>query len=476
MVEKKVDGILDIDVDNIDFSNPNELKILFVELLNAYGNSLNDNVKLIEIINKLKDEINCLKGEKGRPNFKPNKKDPPDNDGEDLEPTTKKKKTDERDRESKKPKIKIDREEILEFSEEEKKQLPEDVVFKGYRETITQDIKITTDNVLQKIPRWYSPSERKIYEPKEKGLGEFGSEIYSFVPLLYFLGRVPKDKITNILKEIGIIISGTKVLEIINGHEEQFSKEKEEIFQEGSKLTEYCNTDDTGIRINGKNCYANVYCNPFFTAFKINENKRRETIKEYLMSLGIAIPILAADDAPQFKEITKHFALCWVHEERHYKKLNPFIDYHKKLLKKFRKKIWDFYRKLKWYKENPKKSLRKKLRKEFDEIFSETNSYKDLADRIKLTNKKKKSLLLVLDYPEVPLHNNFSEQEIREIVIKGKVSGGLRSNKGVIAWENHFTILRTCRKQKISYWEYLKNFYGGIEQVPLAQRVAQCAT
>ena len=195
-----------------------------------------------------------------------------------------------------------------------------------------------------------------------------------------------------------------------------------------------------------------------------------------MRKLGIKIQILATDDAPQFKKISENLALCWVHEERHYKKMNPFIDYHKKLLKNFRRKIWDFYKKLKKYKENPKKIVKKDLEKEFDELFSESCSYKDLDDRIKLTKSKKESLLLVLDYPEVPLHNNFSEIEIRELVIKIKVSGCLRSDKGVIAWENHFTILRTCRKQNISYWQYLKNYYEGIKQVPLAKRVAQSTT
>src|SRR3989344_6724839 len=475
MVKKRGYEIMNIDLDKIDFSNPEELKILFSKLLNEYENSLNDNVKLIEIINKQKDEINRLNGEKGRPHFKPNKKDP-DNNEENLEYIPKKKKTDERDREPKKPKIKIDREEVLDFSDEEKEQLPDDVVFKGYRERIIQDIKITTDNVRQKISRYYSPSLGRTYELVKKGLNEFGPGIHSLTLLLYFKGRVPKDKITNLLQEIGIIISGTKVLEIINGHEEYFSKEKEDIFQEGVKLTQYINTDDTGIRKDGKNYYANVYCNPFFTVYKINENKKRETIKKYLRKLGIKIQILATDDAPQFKEITEDLALCWVHEERHYKKMNPFIDYHKKLLKNFRRKIWDFYKKLKKYKENPKKSVKKDLKKEFDELFSESCSYKDLDDRIKLTKNKKESLLLVLDYPEVPLHNNFSEIEIRELVIKRKVSGCLRSDKGVIAWENHFTILRTCRKQNISYWQYLKNYYEGIEQVPLAKRVAQSTT
>lgn len=472
MIKKELEEILSIDPDNIDFSDPEKVKSLFINLLNFCGQLLSNQAKLKEENQKLKDEINHLKGEKGKPNFKPNKKDPPD-DGE-LESSTKKKKSDERDREPKKPKIKIDREEVLEFSDVEKEQLPDDAIFKGYREKICQDIKITTNNTLFKIPRWYSPGEGKIYEPQQvKEIEEFGPGIHSFTQLLYFLGRVPKDKITSIFIEIGTIISGTKVLEIINGNEEDFSKEKENIFQEGVKLTNYCNTDDTGIRFGGKNCHANVYCNPFFTAFKINENKKRETIERYLNSLGIKIPILATDDAPQFKEITKYLALCWIHEERHYKKLNPLIGYHKKLLKNFRKKIWNFYQQLKEYKKRPRKCIKKKLRREFDEMFSEKFSYKDLDDRIKLTKNKKENLLLVLDYPEVPLHNNFSEQEIREIVIKRKVSGGLRSEKGVIAWENHFTILRTCRKQNISYWNYIKNFYEGVGQIPLAQRVAQ---
>jgi len=115
------------------------------------------------------------------------------------------------------------------------------------------------------------------------------------------------------------------------------------------------------------------------------------------------------------------------------------------------------------------------LDKEFDVLFSEETGYWELDNRIALTRKKKESLLVVLDFPEVPLHNNFAEQEIREFVIKRNVSKTLRSDKGRLAWENHFTILMTCRKQKISYWKYLENKFGGVEQVPLAQRVRECA-
>ncbi len=36
-------------------------------------------------------------------------------------------------------------------------------------------------------------------------------------------------------------------------------------------------------------------------------------------------------------------------------------------------------------------------------------------------------LLLVLDFPEVPLDNNEAERALREYVIKGKISNGTRT-------------------------------------------------
>ena len=74
------EGILDIDPDQIDFSNPEIVKELFLKLLNACGNVLNENAKLREENQELKDDINRLKGEKGKPNIKPNKEREDDND------------------------------------------------------------------------------------------------------------------------------------------------------------------------------------------------------------------------------------------------------------------------------------------------------------------------------------------------------------------------------------------------------------
>ncbi len=227
----KKDKILDIDPSQIDFSNPEKVKELFLMLLNAYGKVLNENTKLREDNQKLRDEINKLKGEKGKPEFKPNKNndDFSEEDEEECNSKKKKKRKKKRDRKGKKNKIKIDRKERINFSKEEKKDLPSDIEFKGYRTIVVQGIKIITDNVELKIPRYWSPSERKSYEPKlpkQYSLGEYNAEIHAFVLMLYFIGRVTQPKIVKILNEIGTIISDNKVLDIINRDEEELSKEK----------------------------------------------------------------------------------------------------------------------------------------------------------------------------------------------------------------------------------------------------------
>jgi hypothetical protein len=66
-----------------------------------------------------------------------------------------------------------------------------------------------------------------------------------------------------------------------------------------------------------------------------------------------AIKILLTDDAPQFKQITEFLGLCWVHEGRHYKKLEPIIFLYVKKLEKFLNAYWEYYHNLLAHKESP---------------------------------------------------------------------------------------------------------------------------
>ncbi|MEA2059945.1 MAG: hypothetical protein U9P10_05380, partial [Thermodesulfobacteriota bacterium] len=117
------------------------------------------------------------------------------------------------------------------------------------------------------------------------------------------------------------------------------------------------------------------------------------------------VDILLADDAPQFKKITAELALCWIHEGRHYNRLNPVVQCNEDALKDFKTRFWDFYRDLLKYKNNPSPEIAEKLSFEFDKLFSTKTVYEDLNDRIEKSRNKKEHLLMVLKHPFLPLHN-----------------------------------------------------------------------
>jgi hypothetical protein len=172
--------------------------------------------------------------------------------------------------------------------------------------------------------------------------------------------------------------------------------------------------------------------------------------------------VLLGDDAPQFKKIAERYALCWIHEQRHYKKLNPVLERHRYELECIRAEIWVYYDKLKDYKDEPTDEKKKALLDEFDALFGQKTGYDDLDNRLALTCAKKDELLTVLDYPEIPLHNNLSENGLRKIVIKRKISGGVETTEGLKAWENNMTLLGTCKKLGISFYEYMKGVFSKV--------------
>ena len=64
-------------------------------------------------------------------------------------------------------------------------------------------------------------------------------------------------------------------------------------------------------------------------------------------------------------------------------------------------------------------------------------------------------LLRVLDRPEIPLHTNGSENDIRAQVTRRKVSGGTRSDTGRDCRDAFLGLAKTCAKLGLSFWDYL---------------------
>jgi len=179
------------------------------------------------------------------------------------------------------------------------------------------------------------------------------------------------------------------------------------------------------------------------------------------------VQALVCDDAPQFNWLGQEMMLCWVHEGRHYKKLMPVIGLHRKLLDDFLKQFWEYYHRLLNYCQNPTVEERLRLETAFDDLFSSHTGYDALDQRIAKTKAKKDSLLLVLQYPELPLHNNASELGVRQRVRKRDVSFGPRTEDGVRAWDTFATLAETAKKLGVSFYHYLHDRISADNQIPL---------
>ena len=187
---------------------------------------------------------------------------------------------------------------------------------------------------------------------------------------------------------------------------------------------------------------------------------------------------IISDDAGQFAVLTH--GLCWVHAERLVHKLLPANAQHREDIARVRSEIWSFYADLKNYKLHPTAEQKAPLKKRFDAIFTQQTRYTTLNRLLKRIHHNKPELLLVLDRPEVPLHTNGSESDIRDHVKKQKVSGGTRSDLGRQCRDTFFSLKKTCRKLRVSFWSYLIDRISRTNQIPLLshlieQRIASSA-
>ena len=167
------------------------------------------------------------------------------------------------------------------------------------------------------------------------------------------------------------------------------------------------------------------------------------------------VKALLSDGAPQFKKLTEEQALCWIHDARNYKKLEPVVPMHKKELEDFEILYWNYYRKLLQFKENPTQENAEKLSAEFDVLVSTKTNYQALNERIEKTKENKVELLLTLKYPEIPLHNNAAELGARAQVRKRDVSLHTMTEEGTKASDTFSTIVQTAKKLRVSVFDYI---------------------
>ncbi len=505
-----------------DLESAREAIVLLMNLVEELKSELGSSR---EEVQRLRDENNRLKGEQGKPDIKPSKKEPSTDHSSEQERHRPKK----RRKSSKRDQLKIDREEVLRVEPE---RLPADAEFKGYEAVVVQDIQIHSDNVQFLKEKFYSPSEGRTYlAPLPSGyVGQFGPSLRSLVITLHYATNMTEPKILAFLAYFGVSISAGQLSNLLTKDHQVWHDEKDEIYQAGLQSSDWQHIDDTGTRFDGTNQHCHIVGNPLYTAYFTRPRKDRLTIIDVLQNqtepqfllneqtqtwletfavpqwaqaviagwphhqllpvqpfqalvethlqrlndqqqarvfeaaaLSVyysqetipVVPILLSDEAPQFKFITAEHALCWVHEGRHYKKLTPFLPYHRQLLDDFLTQFWDFYHQLQHYRAAPSDAQAVVLSARFDTLFSTVTGYHDLDKRIAKTKAKKDPLLLVLSYPHIPLHNNPAELAARQRVRKRDISFGPQSPDGLQAWDTFQSLADTARKLGVSFYAYV---------------------
>jgi len=529
---------LDVRADILDKEALSQTLTVLINLVESLSEQ---NEKLKIETQKLRDENNRLKGEQGKPNIRGNKGGGKGQNFSSEKERKERKEKKKKKSKSKKENIQIDRSEVCEV---DPSKLPADAEFKGYESLVVQEIIIKTDNVEYKKEVFYSASEKRTYvgELPAGIVGEFGPGIRSLVCTLKYVANMSQPKIHELLENCGVFISQPTISRILTNDETGFNQEKKDIFRAALEHTPYHQIDDTTVRVNGKNQYSQILCNPYYTAFFTVPRKDRLTILDLLLcgrertyrfdlkafclmsdfkvakkvtdqllnltedkeisetemqalleqvfkkgkgkntktrimeAAAIAayhrqssvpvVDILLADDAPQFKKITAELALCWIHEGRHYNRLDPIFPCNVDALKDFKTHLWDFYGDLLKYKNDQNPETAAKLSIEFDELFSTKTIYDALNDRIEKTRNKKEELLKVLKYPWLPLHNNDSELGARVEKRRQDVSLHTISDAGTTAKDAFLTVTQTAKKLGVNAFNYISDRVSGKFSMP----------
>jgi hypothetical protein len=184
---------------------------------------------------------------------------------------------------------------------------------------------------------------------------------------------------------------------------------------------------------------------------------------------------LVSDDAGQF-DLFVH-GLCWVHAERPLSHLVPLNESDRRAIAWVRQQFWFVYRELKAYRQAPDPAAKARITAGFEALCATETTCEPLDQVLRGLHRNQAELLRVLERPDLPIHNNRSETDLRDIVKKRNISAGTRSEVGRQCRDTFASLKKTCRKQGVSFWEYLKDRVTGLNLIPsLAELIRRPAT
>jgi len=478
---------------------------------------LEENAALRADVAALREENRRLKGLKGPPSLRPS--------GMDKQTEARPKRgAGARRRGAKNARLAIDEERIVRVER------PAGSRFKGYEDFVVQDLVVKAHVIRYRRERWLTPDGERLVAPLPKGsVGHFGPEMRRFVLAQYHQGQITVERLTRLLRDLGVDISKRQVVRLLSAGQDGFLDENRAVLRAGLETASWITVDDTGARHADRNGICTRIGNQHFAWFATTFSKSRRNFLDllsagfedyainaaaldYMRARQLPGPVIArlagherrrfasqaawtahledlaitsrsahpdplriategalwgsilergwltdtvilSDDAGQFN-VGRH-ALCWVHAERLVHKLDTFCERQRRAKEHIQARIWRLYAGLKAYCRGPTPAARRVLRLRFDRLFKTRTGFATLDRLLARLHANRNELLMVLDHPDLPLHTNDAENDIRCQVTRRKISGGTRSEAGRDCRDAFLGLMKTCAKQGISFWDYL---------------------
>lgn len=199
---------------------------------------------------------------------------------------------------SKKENFEVDEERKIEPEE-----LSEGAKLHQYRQYDVQELRIERRNIRFLLGEYELPNGERVRAelPVEyRQSGHYGPILVSYILYEHYHNRVTQPLIREQLQEWGIDISVGQISRVLTEKKEKFHQEQAEVLRVGLTLSSYVHTDDTGAKHQGKNGYATVIGNDWFSYFHSSSRKSRENFLKVLQG-GKSVYVLN-EEAKQYLE------------------------------------------------------------------------------------------------------------------------------------------------------------------------------
>ena len=253
---------------------PLEQRTPVVEALLAIICAQQDRIaQLEETVQKLRDEIAILKGQKPRPKIAPSQLEKPASESLLLRLGAKRKKRPGSEKKSKNAQLTVTREQRIPFPDP-----PPGSVSKGFEEYFVQELVIRPEVTRYLRERIQMPDGQTLLAPLPADVlpgQHFGPDLISYILYQYHHNHVTQPLLQEELAQRGIVISAGQINNILTENKQLFHEEKAEVLTAGLQTASYIQVDDTGARHDGKNGYCTNIGNEFFAYFESTDSKSR---------------------------------------------------------------------------------------------------------------------------------------------------------------------------------------------------------